>query len=44
MDRQRLFGREIEVEFAKGIRKSKYFVIVVVVVLPRKNSILFDLF
>ena len=25
MDRQRLFGREIEVEFARGDRKSKSF-------------------
>lgn len=25
MDRQRLFGREIEVEFARGDRKSKLF-------------------
>lgn len=26
MDRQRLFGREIEVEFARGDRKSMYHI------------------
>ena len=28
MNRQRLFGKEIEVEFARGERKSKFFVFV----------------
>jgi FUS-interacting serine-arginine-rich protein 1 len=28
MDRQRLFGREIEVEFARGDRKSSYYFLI----------------